>query len=88
MTRTQIYLTEHEATAIARLARERGATSSELIREAIDAFLERKAIQPALKRLQAGKGIWKGRPALDLRALRGELDRGFAPASRPKARRK
>ena len=76
MVRTQIYLTEHEREGLASLARGRGRKQSELIREAIDSFLEQQEgdhRRTALKRLA---GLWRTRSDLpDFAALRDEWDR-------------
>ena len=76
MVRTQIYLTERERDALRSLARARGGKQSELIREAIDSFLEQQGKnhrQAALKRLA---GLWRTREDLpDFAALRSEWDR-------------
>ncbi|MEW6486557.1 MAG: CopG family transcriptional regulator [Thermodesulfobacteriota bacterium] len=76
MVRTQIYLTEDEQKALDALARETGQTKSELIRRAIDRFLERRAEAGRLDQLCRGRGIWAGRDDLpDLRAMRREWER-------------
>jgi len=76
MVRTQIYLTEHERDGLACLARGRGRKQSELIREAIDLFLEQQEDdhrRMALKRLA---GLWRTRSDLpNFAALREEWDR-------------
>ncbi|MBM4273640.1 MAG: ribbon-helix-helix protein, CopG family [Deltaproteobacteria bacterium] len=76
MVRTQIYLTEKERDALRDLARQTGKKQSELIRRAIDDFLDR--FQPRDRRamLEQAWGIWKDRDDLpDFRALRREFDR-------------
>lgn len=76
MIRSQIYLTEEERQALARLAGETGRPQSELIREAIDAFLERQAPRDRRLRLQRAHGLWRERADLpDFAALRREWDR-------------
>jgi len=76
MVRTQIYLTKQERDALLNLSRESGKKQSELIREAIDAFLAENAAAQrgdALKRLA---GIWRNREDLpDFQRLRAEWDR-------------
>ncbi len=76
MVRTQIYLTEREREGLAYLARNRGMKQSELIREAIDLFLDRQEDdhrQTALNRLA---GLWRTRSDLpDFTELREEWDR-------------
>ena len=76
MLRTQIYLTEEERAALRNLARETGKKQSELIRRAIDAFIERFQPRERLASLAQARGMWQGREDLpDFRALRRELDR-------------
>ena len=61
MIRSQVYLTEEERQALARLADETGRPQSELIREAIDAFLARQAPRERRVRLQRALGLWRER---------------------------
>lgn len=76
MVRTQIYLTKEERAGLVELSRESGKKQSEIIREAIDAFLgSKEAVQKeaALKRLV---GIWRDREDLpDFGRVRAEWDR-------------
>ena len=75
MIRTQVYLTQEQRAALAALARTTGKTQSELIREAVDRFLQawRKHRDEALARTA---GMWRDRKDLpDFRALRKEWDR-------------
>ena len=75
MLRTQIYLTQAEAQSLARLAATTGRKKSEIIRDAVDEYLERLGSQDNLKRLRAGRGIWSEREDIDLRKIRDEFDR-------------
>lgn len=75
MTRTQIYLTTAEAQGVARVAANTGRKQSEVIREAIDQYLQRLGPQNKLGRLRAGQGIWSDRDDLDLDTIRGDFDR-------------
>lgn len=76
MVRTQIYLTEQEQHALREMARQTGRTQSELIREAVDRFLENAAPADRLSKLREARGMWKSRCDLpDLGTLRRELDR-------------
>lgn len=76
MIRTQIYLTEKERAGLAELARESGRKQSELIREAIDAFLERKRSSHRHAILERMAGMWRDRKDLpDFKKLRAEWDR-------------
>jgi len=76
MVRTQIYLTEKERAALLNLARQTGKKQSELIRRAIDDFIDRYQPRERLAMLQQARGMWKDRDDLpDFRALRREFDR-------------
>ena len=72
MVRTQIYLTEQERKELHSLGKITGQGQSELIRSAIDHFLQRTVTSNRLELIRKARGIWKGRPAIDLRALRRE----------------
>jgi len=74
MVRTQVYLTEAEQEALRALARSTGRSQSELIREAIDAMLEKQ--EPVNRRamMRQARGMWSDRDDLPgLRELRDEL---------------
>ncbi len=76
MLRTQIYLTEEERAALRNMARETGKKQSELIRRAIDDFIERFQPRERLALLSQARGMWQGRDDLpDFQALRREMDR-------------
>ncbi len=75
MKRTQIYLTTEEAQGVARIALSTRRKRSEVIREAIDAYLQRFGTQDNLERLRAGRGIWSNRTELDLDEIRKDFDR-------------
>jgi len=76
MIRNQIYLTEEENSALARLARSLGQGKSELIREAVDEFIGRRDLSGRLKNLRAGRGMWAGKGAApDIRKIRSTFDR-------------
>ena len=75
MTRTQIYLTQQEQNALRAIARLKGASQSEVIREALDEFIAAYRETNWVDLLQAARGIWADREDLDLRAIRSEFDR-------------
>jgi len=77
MVRTQIYLTEEERDGLEAVARSTNKKQSEIIREAVDRFLDlakgnrRKAI------LDEAAGMWRNRRDLpDFAAARRSWDRG------------
>lgn len=74
MQRTQIYITEAEQLALRRLASTTGRKQSELIREAIDLFIETRNAPDRLDCLQQAKGMWVGQD-FDLREVRESFDR-------------
>jgi predicted transcriptional regulator len=78
MVRTQIYLTEAEQEALRSLARNTGRSQSELIREAIDAMLERQEPVDRRSAMQQAHGMWRDRDDLpDLKGMRDEFDRAL-----------
>ncbi len=79
MVRTQIYLTETEREALVNLAQNTGKKQSELIREAIDQFIERSKSSYRETILKRTAGIWKDRNDLpDFGKMRAEWDRMMA----------
>lgn len=76
MHRTQIYLTDVQRRALKSIARRLGRTQSDLIRSALDTYIEWQTPAERLELLRAGRGLWKGRRDLsELAAARNELDR-------------
>ena len=78
MIRTQIYLTERQRKDLYAIAKQVGKSQSELIRQAIDQYIETFQHQNRRSLLQQAKGMWKEREDLpDFQALRRELDRFY-----------
>ena len=76
MVRTQIYLTEHQRDELAAIARNGGKRQSELIREAVDRFIEQTSHHRREAILREAAGIWRSRsdlPGYD--AMRAGWDR-------------
>jgi hypothetical protein len=71
MIRTQIYLSDVEKTGLSRIAAQTGMSQSDLIRHAIDAFIEGSQDQDRTRVIQDVAGVWAARKNLpDLRDLR------------------
>ena len=78
LARTQIYLTEAQQTRLEAASRRAAVTKSELIRRAVDQFLDQQSSSSAtdkVKRLEGIAGLWAQRddmadPAGYVRALR------------------
>jgi predicted DNA-binding protein len=76
MIRTQIYLTARQRAELSVIAENFGKKQSEIIREAIDRFIEQAGDNKKESVLQEAAGIWKNRKDLpDLRTLRSDWDR-------------
>ena len=76
MVRTQVYLTEEETGKLKALSIRLGRRQSELIRDAIDRYIDKAAPQNRLQKLQSARGLWKGHKQVpDIRSLRQEWER-------------
>ena len=76
MKRVQIYLTDEEKQAISEIAARRGRSQSELIREAIDAYIVHETAAGKAEILARAAGLWREREDLpDFAALRASWDR-------------
>ena len=78
MVRTQIYLDERQKSALEKLCVERGASVSDLIRQAVDLFIA-KASTDFDEALDLSFGIWRSRRKLGesseyVRKIRSEWD--------------
>jgi hypothetical protein len=73
MVRTQVYLTERQRDELANIAKALGKKQSDLIREAVDRFIDQASSYRREPILREVAGIWKDREDLpDFRAIRGE----------------
>ena len=69
-------MTERERLALQSIAHETGRKQSELIRQAIDHFIEQHQGHDRRALLEQARGLWKEREDLpDFRVLRDELNR-------------
>ena len=76
MVRTQIYLTERQREALAAIAGHAGRRQSELIREAVDRYIEQRSGQHREALLREAAGVWRTRSDLpDYDEMRAEWDR-------------
>lgn len=76
MVRTQIYLTERQRIGLSAIARTSGRKQSELIREAVDSFIERMGENGQNTIIENAAGIWRDRDDLpNFESLRREWDR-------------
>ena len=76
MVRTQIYLTERQRDELAAIAKTAGKKQSEIIREAVDRFIDQSGHSRREAVLHAAAGVWKDRRDLpDFKATRAEWDR-------------
>ena len=77
MVRTQVYLTEEQDRGLKGLAESTGRKQSELIREAIDQLLAENRPKDWREALEAVRGMWADRDALDglYEDLRGDWER-------------
>lgn len=77
MVRTQIYLTEQERDGLGTVAKSTGRKQSELIREAVDRFLDLAQGNRRAAILKEAAGLWRDRDDLpDFGAARRSWDRG------------
>jgi hypothetical protein len=77
MVRTQIYLTKEERDGLEVVAKSTNKKQSELIREAVDRFLDTTRGNRREAILNEAAGMWRNRSDLpDFAATRRSLDRG------------
>ncbi|MBN1654152.1 MAG: CopG family transcriptional regulator [Deltaproteobacteria bacterium] len=65
MFRTQVYLTEDERKRLRERAKRLGRSQSELLREAVDQYLDRDSDSETRKAFEDVIGMWKDRSDLD-----------------------
>ena len=76
MVRTQIYLTERQRNELAAIAGSAGKKQSELIREAVDRYIEQTSRQRREALLHEAAGVWRERTDLpEYEEMRAEWDR-------------
>ncbi|MDF7826408.1 ribbon-helix-helix domain-containing protein [Pontiellaceae bacterium B12227] len=76
MVRTQIYLTKAEKDGLGALSKSTGKKQAELIREAVDCYLERGSKTHSTAILEKAGGMWKNRDDLpEVDELRKSWDR-------------
>ena len=77
MVRTQIYLTERQREELAAIARHRRKRQSEVIREAVDRFIEQWSRQGRERILREAAGVWSDRSDVpEYEAIRTAWERG------------
>jgi len=76
MIRTQIYLTDRQRSELVSISKTLGRKQSELIREAVDRFIDQVGRSRRELVFKEATGIWKNRTDLpDFKAIRAEWDR-------------
>ena len=76
MVRTQIYLTERQRDDLAAIAKDRSKPQSEVIREAVDCFIEQWSRHGRERILREAAGIWSDRTDIpDYESIRASWDR-------------
>ena len=91
MVRTQIYLETAQMTRLDALASQRGVTRSDLVRDAVDAFLSTNG-RASAARVEAVAaavfGAWADdEGVVEMARARAELDREVKPCARRRARK-
>lgn len=77
MVRTQIYLTEEERAGLQSVSKATGRKQSDLIREAVDRFLDLAEGSQRHSILREAAGLWQDREDVpDVAAMRRSWDRG------------
>lgn len=85
MKRTQVYLTNEQRRELKKLVARSGKRQSELIREAIDAYVAGTGEESWKSDMMAAAGLWADRDDLpDFARLRTELDRLNRSEERPR----
>ena len=76
MVRTQVYLTERQRDQLAAIAGRAGKGQSEIIREAVDRYIEVASLDRREASLREAAGLWSERTDVpDYEAVRADWDR-------------
>ena len=77
MVRTQVYLTEEERAALNQFSVRSGMRQSDILRQALNAYISKSEHRQRQKTLERVAGLWKKRKDLpDFSAMRESWDRG------------
>jgi metal-responsive CopG/Arc/MetJ family transcriptional regulator len=76
MFRTQVYLSDSAHEKLSKVAQMSGKSQSELLRQAVDEFLDKKNEKHRIESIRKAAGIWKHRTDLpDFEEIRRSADR-------------
>lgn len=75
MERTQIYLTKEEQSRLRSLAKRLGKKQSQLIRDALDSYLDKMSEAGRKEHFRRFRGMWEGRDLSEFSEIREQLNR-------------